>query len=237
MSDRKARPWLRVLTYNLHGCVGADGVRDVERIARVIRALEPDIAGLQEVDCRVARVDGLTQLEALAAATGMEAIAGPTIREGDGFYGNALLSRFPFGEVSHFDLSYPRREPRAVLSAKVIVDGVDLRCLVTHFGLRARERDHQARHLLEQVGTGPVVVMGDFNEWRPRAATMARIDAALGATRAVRSFPARFPVLKLDRIWVRPECALVDITARADSLARVASDHLPLVATIDRRLL
>ena len=78
--------------------------------------------------------------------------------------------------------------------------------------------------------------MGDFNEWRPRAKTIADLDAALGSAPLVRSFPARFPLLTLDRIWVRPRRALIDVRAQRSPLARVASDHLPVLARLDPRV-
>lgn len=226
-----------MVTYNLHGCVGTDGVRDPRRVARVICDLEPDIAGLQEVDCRTRLADGRSQLDVIAEATGMSAIPGPTMTMGGGFFGNAVLTRFPVTDVKHFDLSFRRREPRAILAATVAIGGLHLRCFVTHFGLRGQERSHQVRLLLDHVGSEPVVLMGDFNEWRPRTTTIADLDAALGRAPAVRSFPSRLPLLKLDRIWVRPVGALLDIEPHGGALARAASDHLPVLARLDKRKL
>jgi endonuclease/exonuclease/phosphatase family metal-dependent hydrolase len=228
---------LRIATYNVHGCVGSDGVRDVERIAKVITSLNADLVGLQEVDCRQRLADGSTQLERLAERTAMTAVAGPTIVESGGFFGNALLTRFAVAEVDHVDLSVAGREPRGLLEV-VVGHDPPLRIIVTHFGLRATERRVQVDALLARVAQPePVVLVGDFNEWHPRAAALLRLHAALGRTPPVRSFPSRWPVFALDRIWVRPFEALEEISCEDSRLARRASDHLPVVARLDRHRL
>lgn len=230
---------LRIATYNVHGCVGMDRRRDVDRVADVIDALDADVVGLQEVDCRVRLEDGSTQLERLAARTAMNAVSGPTIVEHHGFYGNALLTRFPIGDVERVDLSVAGREPRGLLEV-TLGHASRLRVIVTHFGLRGHERRVQVDALLTRLADRepvPVVLLGDFNEWHPRAEALARLHAAFGRTPPVRSFPARWPLLALDRIWVRPHDALEDLTRDDGPLARRASDHLPVVARLDRRRL
>lgn len=225
-------PALRVATYNVHGCVGSDGRRDVARVAEVIRSLDADVVGLQEIDTR--RSPG--QLAELADRTGLTAVAGPTIRTEHGFYGNALLTRRSHASVGHVDISLPRFEPRRVLDVRLELKRGPLRVLITHFGLSSRERRHQTDAVAKLVGESgpvPVVLMGDFNEWRPRGYTLHRLHAMLGRAPRARSFPARFPLLALDRIWVRPRAALVELSAHQGAPARRASDHLPIVARID----
>ena len=142
---------LTVVSYNVHECVGTDGRRDPERIAQMIQELKPDIVGLQEVDFSLLDGQKSHQLNYLAAATGLNAIAGPTIRRGDTEFGNALLTRPEIHMHQLHDVSFRRRQPRGVIDAVVTYEGKTIRILVTHLGLHARERKHQVEKLLEIV--------------------------------------------------------------------------------------
>ncbi len=232
------------VSYNVHSCRGTDGRVDSDRVGAVIRDLNADVVGLQEVDCRLRDANGKDQLTRLAAATGLKAIPGPTIRGRGGFYGNGILTRHPVIDVIQTSLSYRQREPRGMLDVILNVGGARVRFIVTHFGLQARERRHQVDVVLkilqpeQDVTTPPrtfdaLVLAGDFNEWRPNSVTIARLHEALGRVPAVRTFPSRLPLLALDRIWVRPREALVDSMAVKTKTARVASDHLPVRAVLD----
>jgi len=110
-----------------------------------------------------------------------------------------------------------------------------VRVIVTHLGLRWRDRRAQVRRLLAALGDDAssfVVVLGDINEWVPRIGCLGGLDRRLGASRGVRSFPARRPLFALDRIWVQPHAGLASVAAHATPLARAASDHLPVRAAI-----
>ena len=219
---------LRVVTWNVHGCVGIDGVESPERIADVIRWLDPDVIGLQEMR--------ELALRRIAELTGLTAVAGVTRLIGPHQFGNALLTRFQVEGVRLHDVSYRKREPRGVMDAMLRrPDGTPMRVVVTHFGLRAAERRRQADLLLELVrepGAPLLTVMGDFNEWRPFVKTLYRLNEHLGAAPPVRSFPSVLPVLPLDRVWVWPRSALVNIEARRGKGAWRASDHLPVTALV-----
>ncbi len=219
-----------VCTYNVHGFVGRDGRVDADRIARVVGEIDPDVLGLQEVDCRRDR----DALRRVADATGLDSIAAPTLGREPRFFGNALLTRFPVGDVVRLDISTHGREPRGLLDVAVAVGEIGVRCIVVHFGLQAFERRNQAAAVADRVGAhGPTVVMGDLNEWQPGAASLGRLRAVLGPGRGVKSYPASFPLLALDWVWVRPAVALLDVRAHRSPLAAVASDHLPVVGRID----
>ncbi len=224
----------RVGTYNVHGFVGRDGRRDVERTAQVIGELDCGAIGLQEVDSR-GHSSSLAELE---DQTGMRAVPGITMSTETGGFGNVLLTRLVVGEVKRHDLSVPGREPRGAVDVLLEADdGSVFRMVVTHLGLRLSERRHQTERLLEILERGgdhrPVVVVGDFNEWMPASSVLARLRATFGRSTAPRTFPASRPMLPLDRVWVRPPEALVELWVHRSELARRASDHLPLVATID----
>lgn len=220
-------------TYNIHRCVGRDRKVNPDRIAQVIRELDADVVGLQEVDSRPGAATESQQMRYLARATEYEAIPGPTIQRHDRSYGNVLLTRYPVRAVRRIDLSLPGREPRGAIDADLEVHGAHLRVLVTHLGLRAAERRAQFHHLGEVLPhhpIGPMILMGDFNEWQPYQNALRRIRALFGHCPAPRSFPARCPVVALDRIWISPLSLLVTTHAHRTALARVASDHLPIEA-------
>lgn len=218
---------LRIGSYNLHGCVGADGLRDPCRIARVIEELACDTIGLQEV----------YGLEELAGVLGMQAVAGPPFVWHGKHVGNALLTRRRVLRSTHYDYSWPSREPRTLLDVELEVEGAPLRVLVAHFGLGWRERRFQIRKLVRLLRETPkherVVVLGDINEWLPLS--LRALQKLLGESPAERTFPARWPLFSLDRVWVHPKGALLTVEAHRSALAAQASDHLPVRALVAAR--
>ncbi len=224
-----------VASYNIHRCIGLDGRNDPERIARVIEELEPDVVGLQEVESRFGGSLDMHQLNYLAEETGFHAIAGSTVLRADSHYGNALLTRHRVREVRTHDVSVARREPRGILDVDLDVRGKRLRVLVTHLGLGSRERRCQTRLLLDAVAAHPdepVVILSDFNEWFPWRKPLRWMHARLGRPPAPNTFPAGWPLMALDRIWVAPKRNLLSLTVHKSRLARFASDHLPLRAEV-----
>jgi endonuclease/exonuclease/phosphatase family metal-dependent hydrolase len=228
---------LTVVSYNVHECVGTDGRRDPERIAQMIQKLKPDIVGLQEVDFSPLGEHKSYQLGYLASATGLNAIAGPTIRRRDSEFGNALLARPEIHMHQLHDVTFRRRQPRGVIDALVAYEDKTIRVLVTHLGLHARERRHQVQKLLDILGeeqqTDCTILLGDMNEWRPQGFAIRTFDARFGRGVCHRTFPSFYPVFALDRLWVSPRRALIEKAIPHHQLARVASDHLPIRAVID----
>jgi endonuclease/exonuclease/phosphatase family metal-dependent hydrolase len=225
---------IRIASYNIHRCVGIDGRCDPGRVAEVLREIEADVVALQEVDADHWVQGGIDQLEFLAAATGFEAVPGPTLRGHRGHYGNALLTRLPLHTVYRHDLSVVGREPRGVIDVDVEAHGRYLRVVTTHLGLRPLERRTQLRALVGLVDkreSERVVLLGDMNEWMPGA--LRALHTRLAAAPRLRTFPAYRPMLALDRIWVRPRGSMRDVRVHHSHVARMASDHLPLVASID----
>lgn len=222
---------LRVATWNVHRSVGTDGRRDVARTASVIRQTGASLLALQEVETHSSDPD------ALSRATGMWALPGHTISGPDSHYGNLLLTDLEIVSSQLVDLSWGKREPRGVIDARLMAPtGSLIRCLVTHLGLAHRERLYQHRLLMTLLTSrfeGPTLLLGDFNEWRPFAPTLRALNRLLGPAHARRSFPSRFPLLPLDRIWVSPRRMLHSLYAVKTPMARLASDHLPLVAELD----
>jgi endonuclease/exonuclease/phosphatase family metal-dependent hydrolase len=230
MNDRFRGTRLTVGSYNIHGAIGGDGRCDPNRILRVIRELNADLIALQEML-------GLDRLESFARQTGFEPIAGPTLLRAGQDYGNALLTRLPVRQVRRLDLSVPGWEPRGALDVVLGVGPRPLRVLATHLGLRPAERRRQTRQLLRQLqefDTGDAtLLLGDCNEWWPWSRPLRWLNDWFAQAPAPATYPARYPLLGLDRIWLRPPWRLLAVHAHRSPLARQASDHLPVVATVD----
>jgi len=235
-AQTSAQPAVAVVaTYNIHRCIGSDWRHDADRVASVIRELDADVVGLQEVDARYHIEDGDDQAEYLAGATGMSAVSGPALVHHRGSYGNAILTRWPVKAVRRVEIGVIGREPRAVLDTDLEIAGVGVRVVVTHFGLRSSERRLQTEMLARMLGPRDercTILLGDFNEWTPMGHTLRRLNGLLGRSPAVRSFPSRCPALALDRIWVSPVSALVRLGAHRSRLACRASDHLPVLGEV-----
>jgi endonuclease/exonuclease/phosphatase family metal-dependent hydrolase len=227
LSELLPESCLRIASYNVHGCVGADGRKDAARIVEVVRELACDTVGLQEVDYR---------LDYIAGRLGMQAVPGLTLLRHDGHFGNALLTTRKILDVRRLAFGYGRREPRNALDVDLEVSGQKLRVIVTHLGLFAAERRYQVRKLLALLRETPmeerVVVLGDINEWLPLSRPLRWMNGLLGHSVAERSFPARWPLFALDRVWVRPRYALLALKAHRSRLAALASDHLPVKAIV-----
>lgn len=231
--ESEANPWpLTVATYNIHGAIGMDGRYAPERVAGVLAEIGADVIALQEVP--LGGGGRVSVLDLLREATGFHAAEGPTEESPARRYGNAVLTRYPVSAVRSIDLSFGAREPRGALDADISCHGHPLRLIATHLGLRPAERRHQIRLLLQEFDTDrmPVILTGDLNEWFVWGRPLRWLRSHFEAVPAPRTFPSRLPVFALDRLWISPRHRLVRVHAHATPLARLASDHLPLVAHI-----
>lgn len=227
---------LRVVTWNVHSCVGRDRRHDPTRTAAVITEMDPDVVALQEF-----RYPGDIALETrtpvmLSALEAYECALGPTLMRAGHCFGNVLLTRHAMRDLQRLDLSQQRREPRGALAATLDVGGVLVHVVATHLGLRLAERRLQVRRLVEHLDamrSHVTVILGDFNDWLPGRSVVHVLDERLGAAPRPRTFPTGWPLLPLDRVWVHPRFALRSLATHATPLARRASDHLPVVAVVD----
>jgi endonuclease/exonuclease/phosphatase family metal-dependent hydrolase len=228
-------PVFSALSYNIHECVGWDRRRDPCRIAEIIKESNAAIVGLQEVHSESdGRVES-HQMNYLASCCGLEAVPGRFLMRKNGEYGNVLLTRFKILNFEQLDLTIPGCEPRGAIDADLDIGGETVRVIVTHLGLRPSERRFQATRLLSALSderTRMVILLSDFNEWLPGGRPLRWLEARFGKNKLMKTFPAPFPLFGLDRIWVSPPSALVDVSCFRTPLTRVASDHLPLIATI-----
>lgn len=226
---------LRVVTYNVRTCRGLDGHVDVPRIVRVLTEIDADVVALQEV--LWSDDPGRDQLGRIARSMGMDAVPAATLRQGEDWFGIAVLSRAPVVHHGRFELGAREGEPRCALRVDIDAEGTAQTIVTTHMGLSVRERWAQLVRLetvLDSIGRSSVVLLGDFNAWVPGRDITRRLRERFGTQPWVRSFPALRPLLPLDRIWVSPPDAIARLHVHRSEDARRASDHLPVWAEVVR---
>lgn len=232
----------RVVTYNIHKCVGIDRRLRPERIVEVLGEIDADIIALQEVLCIQGRESEDDQAHFVARELGLDFRMGENRRLKGGAYGNVVLSRLPMVAARNHDISVAGREQRGCLRVDVDLHGKQLLHIYNvHLGTSFTERRNQARKLLNDDvlknsdHIGPRVLMGDFNEWTRGLASRllnehfrsADIRARIG--RAT-TYPGVFPFLHLDHIYYDESLELIDAKLHRSRTALAASDHLPIVA-------
>jgi endonuclease/exonuclease/phosphatase family metal-dependent hydrolase len=219
---------VRVATYNIHRGRGLDGRVSLRRIGDVLRQVDADVIGVQEIY--------EAQAEHLARELGMQLVTGITVHRPDGACGNAILTRLRLQGVATFDLSVQTREARGGIRVDLGFEEQTLHVFNVHLGLRGHERADQVkwlveRHILWDDRSGPRIVIGDLNEWFPgRVGRVLRGEFT--SLRPRRTHPALLPLWALDRIYWDHTVHGEALRVHQSRLARVASDHLPLVATL-----
>jgi endonuclease/exonuclease/phosphatase family metal-dependent hydrolase len=224
---------LAVASWNIHKGVGADRRRDLNRTATVIGEIAPDIMALQEADTRFGTRRGLLDLEALARDHGLAPV--PGLGPAHGWHGNVLLLRDAEIEAVH-RINLPGLEPRGALIADLRQSGKPLRVIGAHLGLLPTSRSAQSRHLLDllkEMDDRPALLMGDLNEWRAGGSSaMTHLGRVFRSSVALPSYPARYPVMPLDRMMVSEPARLSEQSVHDTPLARRTSDHLPIKARL-----
>src|SRR5678815_987199 len=163
-----AKRKVRVMTYNIHVGVGMDKKLDLQRIADVINAANPDFVGLQEVDRGVKRTEGKDEIAELASMTRMEYAFAPNLDYQGGKYGVAILSRFPIKSTEHHMFENKREaERRGMLRVEVEVNGKRLNFVTTHLDYQfADGRLFEAQQMLKFLADvkGAMIVVADLND-------------------------------------------------------------------------
>jgi endonuclease/exonuclease/phosphatase family metal-dependent hydrolase len=228
------------MTYNIRNGRGRDGRVDLDRIADVIASFEPDIVALQEVDAHKPRSGSVDQTQHLAMRLGMAATFGACIDKGDERYGIATLSRLRFLETRQLCLpAQPHRrrsEPRCALVSRLAWPEAnsELDMVNTHLSVLPGERPAQVAAITEGLDAEEVIVAGDFN-CTPRSAAFRTLCCGLqSVAKSARSWPARMPLLSLDHILYRGPLAVISAGPWRERGASRASDHLPVVAELER---
>lgn len=233
---------LRVLTYNVHSCRGRGGLPDPARIAEVIASAEPDVIALQELDVGRMRTGGVDQAHAIARHLRMSAHFHPALHVEEEKYGDAILTALPSRLVKAGPLPSVG-EPRGAIWVEIEAGERKIQVVNTHFGLRRRERMIQAETLSGEEWLGspacasqPAILAGDFNAV-PRSRAYGILAEGLSqqvlSVPARATFPARLPVLRLDHIFTNRHARVLRFDVIDTPLARRASDHLPLLATVE----
>jgi endonuclease/exonuclease/phosphatase family metal-dependent hydrolase len=230
------KPSVKVATYNIRKCIGTDRKRSPERVLAVLGELDADIVVLQEADRRFGHRASSIPHHMFLDHSDYAPVPFDNRTLGIGWHGNAILVRRDI-EIEHAQvLPLPALEPRGAVVAEVRVGGHVLRIVGTHLDLSGLWRRRQIRTLLTYLQCAaqdlPTVIMGDFNQWSNRGALseFAFHHHRLVATPP--SFHSRRPLARLDRIIISHDLLLKETAAHITPLSRLASDHLPLWATL-----
>ncbi len=240
---------MRLMTYNVHRCVGVDKRLDVERIVAVIAEMEPDIVCLQELDVGRARTGGVDQARAIAERLSMSFRFHAALHVEAEKYGDAILTRLPERLIKVGALptvrGVPGLEPRGAVWIQAETDQGPLNVITTHLGLVPREQRLQATALVgrEWLGhpdcAGPTLLAGDFNAtsitrpYQILARRHADCQRALGLRPTLKTFPSGFPAIRIDHVFASPHVRVRAVKAPFSPLSRMASDHLPLVVDFE----
>ncbi|MDU4840007.1 MAG: endonuclease/exonuclease/phosphatase family protein [Leclercia adecarboxylata] len=242
---------LKVLTINIHKGFAAFNRRFIlPELRDAVRTVSADIVCLQEVmgahevhPLHVENWPDTSHYEFLADTMWSDYAYGRNAVYPEGHHGNAILSRYPIEHFENHDVSVGESEKRGLLYCRVAVPelAMPLHVASVHLGLREAHRQAQLQMMADWVNAlpegDPVVVAGDFNDWRQRASHPLKAEAGLEEVftlahgRPARTFPVRFPLLRLDRIYIKNAHASSP-TALALSNWRHLSDHAPLSAEI-----
>lgn len=242
---------LTALTVNLHkGFAALNGRFVLPELRQVLQQTHADIVFLQEVigahaahSAEQPNWPQMPQYEYLADSIWSDYAYGRNAVYPDGHHGNALLSKFPIVESHNLDVSFSRTEKRGFLYCKLLepTSSTYIYTICVHLGLREKQRQRQLKLLCNLIDTlpdeAPLIVAGDFNDWRLKANRFLASKAGLvevfstGGGRPAATFPARWPLLRLDRIYVR------DLRLRQPNVLTVRpwphlSDHLPIAADL-----
>ncbi len=239
---------LTVLTINVHkGFTFFNRRFILPELREAVRATGADLVFLQEVHgshqehaVRHPAWPDTPQYEFLADSMWPQFAYGRNAVYPHGDHGNALLSKFPIIEHHNLDVSVAGNEQRGLLHCRLEVPGHEqVHAICVHLGLREAHRQSQVRLLLDLLDNlparAPVIIAGDFNDWRLKADAVLseRLVEAFGDRfgTPARSFPARLPLLRLDRIYLRNA-----LPCQAQVLSKYPwshlSDHAPLAAEI-----
>ena len=228
----------RIVTYNIHSGVGRDKQHDYKRIGQFLANSGADVVLLQEMDTRPIERDTAQDIEDICANNTFRLIPSPAIRESNGWYGNAILTRFDVLKHDTVDVSQKGRQPRSVQIVELKTEKTPLTVVNTHKGLKKLERRSQFSMLHEHLSQRlkerktPLFLAGDFNEWQFFSKAFKALNQLLSQQKIGATFPSQFPVFSLDRVWVTEDIEVKSCRKLKNAKTRVYSDHLPVLVDI-----
>ncbi|MGV3553672.1 MAG: endonuclease/exonuclease/phosphatase family protein [Croceibacterium sp.] len=227
---------LTFASYNIHKAVGVDRRRDPDRIIAVLRELHADVIALQECDRRFGERESVLP-KALLDDTPWRPAEVTRRPRSLGWHGNALLVRRDIEIIEAEPLHLPMLEPRGAVRADLLCEGRRLRVIGMHLDLSGLRRKDQVGAVLSHCGgcgpACPTVMMGDFNQWGAGKRALRELRESWQVLETGKSFPSRQPLAPLDRIIASSEWHCHAAGPHHSALAARASDHLPVVATLE----
>jgi len=247
---RAERGMLRVMSYNVHSCIGMDGKMSPERIARVIARYDPDVIALQELDAGRVRTLGTDQAGLLADLLDMQYHFHPVLRVEEEMYGNAILSRHPMKIIEAAGLpriyTHAFFEPRGALWVEIEYLGCKIQLMNTHLSFWKPEQKIQAEALCgpdwlghpDCQGADPVILCGDLNA-SPYSPVYRRIQKQLNDAQLkldqhtpLNTWFGHCPIGRIDHVFISSGVAVLGVDVPATRLEKLASDHLPLIVDL-----
>ncbi len=230
---------VRFLCFNIHGGYSRDGRRDLKRVHDLMERMDVDIGAFQEMETRPSRGGNRQDVDTLADMKRPHHLPGPTMKEGEGWYGNLIVSRFPIirAQAHTMETKYDF-EPRNAVDALIETPHGRIRLLNTHLSLSPFERATEVPMLIELVQQveeeekAPVILMGDLNIWNPASRLLKFLDAVMVSVPLGATFPAGLPFLKLDRVWIDTPKIKVEAQVLKGPGISELSDHLPLLVDV-----
>jgi len=237
-------PVLRIMTYNVHSCMGRDGKISPSRIAGIIARHDPDIIALQELNTN----EQAHQAQIIAQKLCMSFHFHPCLSVKKGQRGNAIFSKFPMRLVRNGSLPKlsrtPFLEPRAALWVEIDRHGLKVQVFNTHLSLSSIEGLLQMKALCgpEWIGSptcqGPVVFCGDLNALsnskicKRLGQVLKNTHFELNGQRPLKTLPSFYPLGLVDHIFVGPGLKTIKTEVPKTELEKMSSDHLPLIVEV-----
>ena len=230
---------VRILCFNIHGGYDMKGHRDLRLVHALMDSLDVDIGVFQEMETRPSYGGSPEDVDILAGPERPYHLPGPTLREGKGWYGNLLVSRYPIKRAIVHDLETTRvLEPRNAIDATIETPYKTIRVVGTHLSLSSIIRWSEIKNLwrlvddIEDDVKHPFFFMGDINEWRWPCKLLRHLDQIMTPLPCGRTFPSFFPLFKLDRVWSDDPHVTASAQALTGPEACKLSDHLPVLIEI-----
>jgi endonuclease/exonuclease/phosphatase family metal-dependent hydrolase len=230
---------IKVASYNMRKSIGTDRRRRPERTLQVLCEIDADIVALQEADRRFGTREAVLTGHLLSEHSPWKAIPFGARARSMGWHGNALLVRKDAQVLDCEAIHLPALEPRGAVMADVRIGGEVLRIIGMHLDLSGLWRRRQAHailaHLAASTHQRATVMMGDLNEWSAQSGCLRDFATHFDFAETGKSFHARRPVARLDRIMASHDLQILDSGVHMTPASRTASDHLPIWATVAPR--